>query len=88
MFILKRRGLSLAKQKDFSRGGMAGSGLRRLSVKCCINDKILKEPVGGEQSFSFLFYAIFAEVSFPLVVKGNSFLLLSLYHQLQPQGQL
>lgn len=79
MFILKRRFLSLAKQKDFSRGGMAGSCLRWLSVKCYINDKILKEPVGGEQSFSFLFYAIFAEVSFPLIVKGNSFLLLTFF---------
>lgn len=55
MFILKRSLSSLAKQRDFSGEGMAGSRSRRLSVKCYIDDKILKEPVRGEQSFSFLF---------------------------------
>nr|XP_021142097.1 uncharacterized protein LOC110358139 isoform X2 [Columba livia]XP_021142100.1 uncharacterized protein LOC110358139 isoform X2 [Columba livia] len=45
MFILKRSLSSLAKQRDFSGEGMAGSRSRRLSVKCYIDDKILKEPV-------------------------------------------
>lgn len=64
-FITKKKGfLALAKQKGFSRGEMVRSRLRGLPVKCYINDKILKELVWGEQSFSFLFHAIFAEVFF------------------------